>query len=72
MDKCRIEIMRRYPQYEVPITVCTGLVFKAEDIRKSFGGKYLRYLRKYPIRLDFGTGKIFEIAPDDSIRHIPK
>ena len=44
----------------------------AEAIRKSFGGKYLRYLRKYPSRLDFGTGKIFEIAPDDSIRHIPK
>lgn len=72
MDKCRIEIMHRYPQYEVPITVCTGLVFMAEAIRKSFGGKYVRYLRKYPIRLDFGTGKIFEIAPDDSIRHIPK
>ena len=72
MDKCRIEIMHRYPQYEVPITVCTGLAFMAEAIRKSFGGKYLRYLRKYPIRLDFGTGKIFEIAPDDSIRHIPK
>lgn len=72
MDKCRIEIMHRYPQYEVPITVCTGSVFMAEAIRKSFGGKYVRYLRKYPIRLDFGTGKIFEIAPDDSIRHIPK
>lgn len=72
MDECRIEIMHRYPQYEVPITVCTGLVFMAEAIRKSFGGKYVRYLRKYPIRLDFGTGKIFEIAPDDSIRHIPK
>ena len=72
MDRCRIEIMHRYPEYEVPITVCTGLVFMVEAIRKSFGGKYVRYLRKYPIRLDFGTGKIFEIAPDDSIRHIPK
>ena len=72
MDECRIEIMHRYPQYEVPITVCTGLVFMAEAIRKSFGGKYVRYLRKYPIRLAVGTGKIFEIAPDDSLRHIPK
>lgn len=63
MDKCRIEIMHRYPQYEVPITVCTGLVFMAEAIRKSFGGKYLRYLRKYPIRLDFGRARFSRSHP---------
>lgn len=45
INKCRLEIMREYPEYERPITAHSGILFAAEAIRKSFGHKY--YLPLY-------------------------
>lgn len=42
IDKCRLEIMRKYPEYDRPITAQSGILFAAEAIRKSFGRKYYR------------------------------
>lgn len=55
IGKCRPEIMREYPEYELPITAHSGILLAAEAIRKSFGRKYYLPLYKYPIKVDFGT-----------------
>lgn len=40
INKCRLEIMREYPEYERPITAHSGILLAAEAIRRSFGHKY--------------------------------
>ena len=51
INKCRLEIMREYPEYERPITAHSGILLAAEAIRRSFGHKYYLPLYKYPIIL---------------------
>ena len=53
INKCRLEIMREYPEYERPITAHSGILLAAEAIRRSFGHKYYLPLYKYPIRIRF-------------------
>lgn len=71
INKCRLEIMREYPEYERPITARSGILFVAEAIRKSFGHKYYLPLYKYPIRIDFGTqnGRICVVHPSNFIEY---
>lgn len=71
INKCRLEIMREYPEYERPITARSGILFAAEAIRKSFGHKYYLPLYKYPIRIDFGTqnGRICVVHPCNFIEY---
>ena len=74
IDKCRMEIMREYPEYERPITAHSGILLAAEAIRKSFGRKYYLPLYKYPIRIDFGTqnGRICIVHPSNFIEYEDK
>lgn len=74
IDKCRMEIMREYPEYECPITAHSGILLAAEAIRKSFGRKYYLPLYKYPIRIDFGTqnGQICIVHPSNFIEYEDK
>ena len=71
INKCRLEIMREYPEYERPITAHSGILLAAEAIRKSFGHKYYLPLYKYPIRIDFGTqnGRICVVHPSNFIEY---
>ena len=72
INKCRLEIMREYPEYERPITARSGILFAAEAIRKSFGHKYYLPLYKYPIRIDFGTQnrRICVVHPSNFIEYL--
>mgnify|MGYP006905696337 FL=1 len=74
INKCRLEIMREYPEYKRPITARSGILFAAEAIRKSFGHKYYLPLYKYPIRIDFGTqnGRICVVHPSNFIEYEDK
>ena len=71
INKCRLEIMREYPEYERPITARSGILFAAEAIRKSFGHKYYLPLYKYPIRIDLGmqNGRICVVHPSNFIEY---
>lgn len=74
INKCRLLIMREYPEYERPITARSGILFAAEAIRKSFGHKYYLPLYKYPIRIDFGTqnGRVCVVHPSNFIEYDDK
>ena len=74
IDKCRLEIMREYPEYDRPITAQSGILFAAEAIRKSFGRKYYLPRYKYPIKIDFGTpnGRICVVQPSNFIEYEDK
>ncbi|WP_443639698.1 hypothetical protein [Alistipes shahii] len=74
INKCRLEIMREYPEYGRPITAESGILLTAEAIRKSFGRKYYLPLYKYPIRIDFGTQnrRICVVHPSNFIEYEDK
>ncbi|CVI71740.1 hypothetical protein [Alistipes sp. CHKCI003] len=72
IDKCRMEIMRRYPEYGQEIGLPYGIIFTAEAIRKSLTPKYDQQLHKHPIRIDFGTDVVIEIDYSNFIRRYPK
>ena len=71
INKCRLEIMREYPEYERPITAHSGILLAAEAIRRSFGHKYYLPLYKYPMRIDFGmqNGRICVVHPSNFIEY---
>lgn len=66
--------MRRYPEYERPITAQSGIHFAVEAIRKSFGRKYYLLFYRHPIRIDFGTvnGRIYIIHSSNFIEYEAK
>ena len=74
INKCRLEIMREYPEYGRPITAESGILLTAEAIRKSFGRKYYLPLYKYPIRIVFGTQnrRICVVHPSNFIEYEDK
>ena len=74
INKCRLEIMREYPEYGQPITAESGILLAAEAIRKSFGRKYYLPLYKYPIKIDFGTpnGRVCVVHPSNFIEYEDK
>lgn len=74
IDKCRLEIMQEYPEYERPITAISGILLAAEAIRKSFGRKYYLPLYKYPIKIDFGipNQRVCIIHPSNFVEYEDK
>lgn len=74
IDRCRLEILRQYPEYREPITSSSGILFAAEAILKSFGRKYYLPLYRYPIIIDFGTtnNRICIVHPSNFIKYRTK
>lgn len=74
IDKCRLEIEKRYPQYQQPLDASSGILFTAEAIRKSFGNRFYLILYRYPIKIDFGTPnrRICIIHPSNFVEYEKK
>ncbi|WP_304952293.1 hypothetical protein [uncultured Alistipes sp.] len=74
IDQCRLEIEKRYPQYQQPLDASSGILFAAEAIRKSFGNRFYLILYRYPIKIDFGTPnrRICIIHPSNFIEYEKK
>lgn len=71
IDRCRLEIEKRYPQYEQPIDVDSGILLAVEAIRKSFENRFYSTLYRHPIKIDFGTPnrRICIIHPSNFIEY---
>ncbi len=74
INRCQLEIMNRFSQYEHPIDSGSGILFAAEAIRKSFGGRFALILYRYPIKIDFETPnrRIYIIHPSNFIEYQKK
>lgn len=71
IDKCRLKIEKRYPQYQQPLDASSGILFAVETIRRSFGNRFYSTLYRHPIKIDFGTPnrRICIIHPSNFIEY---
>lgn len=70
VERCRLEIMHCYREYDRPLTMPLPIIEFARLVRLSFRDEYKSVLKKYPIILDFeDRNGIYIVALDDKIIH---
>lgn len=70
VERCRLEIMHSYREYDRPLPMSSPVIDFARIVRLSFRDEYKSVLKKYPIILDFeDRNGIYIVASDDKIVH---
>ncbi|MBD9134151.1 MAG: hypothetical protein EGP73_04685 [Alistipes indistinctus] len=70
VERCRLEIMHSYREYDRPLPMSSPVIDFARIVRLSFRNEYKSVLKKHPIILDFeDRNGIYIVASDDKIVH---